>query len=175
MSLYEEITNWKMPGNVLSESIRLMVPDGKKGNEGIVMWLGQMQAGTATVTHLVAFEDDLLCKRSDYLQIPSAVMNAVADVSEKMGSVLIGQIHSHPGNFVNLSIADRRYGISAPYYLSVVAPYYAQKPDTNWRQCGVHQFVPHQGFRRFSVDETARRISEIPGQISKTIMLGRRK
>lgn len=175
MSLYEEITSWKMPGNVLSESIRLMSPDGRKGNEGIVMWLGRIQAGIGTVTHLVAFEDNLLCKRPDYLQIPSAVMNAVADISEKMGVVLIGQIHSHPGNFVDLSMADRRYGISAPYYLSVVAPYYAQKPDTNWRQCGVHQFVTHLGFRRFSADETARRISVMPAQMSKIVMLGLRK
>jgi len=175
MSLYEEITSWSMPANVLPESIRLMAPDGKKGNEGIVMWLGQIQAGAATVTHLVAFEDNLLCKRPDYLQIPSAVMNAVADVSEKMGVSLIGQIHSHPGNFVDLSIADRRYGISAPYYLSVVAPYYAQRPNTSWRQCGVHQFVARQGFRRFSADEITRRISETPDQMSKTIMLGFRK
>ncbi|MBI3894359.1 MAG: hypothetical protein HY313_00360 [Acidobacteria bacterium] len=172
MSLYEKIKHWRMPTNTLSASLQAMAPDGLRGNEGIVMWLGRSASNVATITHLVTFAEHLLRKRPDFLEIPPSTMSRLTDLAETLEVSLIGQIHSHPGTFIDLSIPDRRYGISAPYYLSVVAPHYAQRPDTDWRDCGVHQFIPRAGFRRVSNVEVRWRIERLPFANATSISLG---
>ena len=64
-------------------------------------------------------------------------------------------------HFTNL--ADRNFGIRVPYFLSLVAPDYAQRPDTRLEDCGVHVFEPGTGFRRLPPSEVARRILFVPG------------
>lgn len=172
MSLYEEISEWRMPANTLPASLEAMAADGLHGNEGIVMWLGRAELGIATITHLVIFAEHLLRKRPDFLEVPPDTLNRLADIAEPLEVSLIGQIHSHPGTFTDLSIPDRRYGISAPYYLSVVAPHYAQDPATDWPQCGVHQFVPRVGFRRLTIEEVEHRIAVLTSTIAERIVLG---
>ncbi len=76
----------------------------------------------------------------------------------ELGVVLIGQIHSHGSGYgVDLSITDRTRGIAVPYYLSLVAPYYAMKPETRIADCGVHMYEPESGYRRWSTVEIGQR------------------
>ena len=56
--------------------------------------------------------------------------------------ILVGQIHSHDRSYgVDLSWVDIKYGLSVPYYLSVVAPDYALNPETVWDDCGTHIYL----------------------------------
>ena len=172
MSLYEPVQRWCVPSNLLPESIATMAPDGRMGNEGMVLWLGHLGNKEATITHLVTLPNRWITKRPDYLQVAPTALNALLDRAAPLGVSLIGQIHSHPGTFVDLSLPDRRYGISAPYYLSVVAPHYAQRQNTTWNDCGIHQFIPGLGFRRFSSREVLERIVVLSHAQVERIQLG---
>lgn len=159
MSLYAPIENWNMPENILPDSIAAMAADGRRGNEGIVFWLGRVTEHEATVTHLVTLPEYWTRKHPDYLEVAPEALSALLDVADPLEVSLVGQIHSHPGTYVDLSIPDRHFGISAPYYLSVVAPHYAQRPHTFWAECGLHQYMPGVGFRRLSPGEVDRRVN----------------
>ncbi len=161
MSLYTPIERWNIPSNALPDSINAMASDGRHGNEGIVLWLGHVTGEEATITHLVTLPERWVRKTPQYLEVSPDALSALLDIAEPLEVSLLGQIHSHPGTYVDLSIPDRRYGISAPYYLSVVAPYYAQRPETQWAECGVHQYMPGFGFNRLSQREIPQRVRVI--------------
>lgn len=158
MSLYEPVERWSVPESLIAMSIQEMAPDGLKGCEGIVLWLGRVSGGVATVQHLVGLTGPLILKLPDHLRIDPDLFNQVAQFSEARDLTLVGQIHSHPGTFVDLSYADITYGVSAPHYLSVVAPHFAQDSGSRWKDCGVHVYEAKRGFRRLRADEVAKRI-----------------
>jgi proteasome lid subunit RPN8/RPN11 len=89
-----------------------------------------------------------------------------------MDIVLIGQIHSHPGTFVDLSLVDIKYGMTTPHYLSVVAPHYAQDLRSEWGDCGVHVYEPPHGFRRMHTAEVRKRIGVMAGVTALLTRLG---
>lgn len=169
MSLYESIEFWDVPTNLLSESVRTMAPDGVYGNEGIAFWLGTARDGIALVSHLVTLSDHWVVKRPDYLQISADGISHLMNLAEKLNVFLVGQIHSHPGTYVDLSDADRRYGFSTPYFLSVVGPHYAQNPQTSWQDCGIHVYERGSGFRRLNRYESDSRI-RIQSEYSATLV-----
>jgi len=158
VSLYEPVEYWSVPESLLGASIEEMAPDGRRGCEGIALWLGRVSEGHATVEHLIGLAGPLVVKRPDHLRIDPDLLNQVAEFAEAQDLMLVGQIHSHPGTYVDLSPTDLRYGISAPHFLSVVAPHYAQDPAVGWTDCGVHVYVPKEGFRRLGSGQIERRI-----------------
>src|SRR5262249_911487 len=88
------------------------------------------------------------------LVIQPGLMNAITDAAIKLGVVLVGQIHSHGKLYgTDLSYVDRTFGIRVPYYLSLVAPDYAQRPATKLTECGVHVFELSNGLRCVSTME----------------------
>ncbi len=153
MSLYAHTDYWRLPKNVLADSLMLMRSDGELGREGIVFWLGTHRDGIASIEALLSMNGPGIQKLPLYMKISPDAMNTLADVAGDRGYYLVGQIHSHPGTFVDLSQADIRYGIAAPFYLSVVAPHYALENDTGWSDCGVHVFSPNAGFRRLTISQ----------------------
>lgn len=163
MSLYEPVERWEVPERLIQASICEMAPDGQRGCEGIVLWLGKVSRGAATIEHIVGLTGPLIVKLPDHLRIDPDLFNQIADFSEARELTLVGQIHSHPGTFVDLSHADITYGVSAPHYLSVVAPHYAQDPASDWEDCGVHVYEPKRGFRRLRAGEVVKRIRRLPG------------
>src|SRR3546814_16333189 len=99
-------------------------------------------------------------------------MNEVTDVAVDLGMTLIGQVHSHPGTFVDLSIPDRKYGIKVPGFLSVVAPHYATRPGTSIANCGVHVFDSDRGYERLPAGDVARRLSVVHRAPVSILMVG---
>lgn len=172
MSLYDPVDVWRVPASVLPDWLAEMAPDGKRGCEGIVLWLGVVIQRTATITHLVGLHGPKVIKRPDHLRIEPDLFNELVDLCEEVGSMLLGQIHSHPGTFVDLSETDKRYGVSTPHYLSVVAPYYAQDPRVGWAQCGVHVFHDTLGFQRLSPEQVSRRVQVVSGAHPPLTRLG---
>ena len=89
MSLYDPVDTWCIPASVLPDSIGEMAPDGRRGCEGIVLWLGTVAQRTATIKHLVGLHGPGIIKRPDYLQIDPGLFNRLADLAEKIDASLV--------------------------------------------------------------------------------------
>ena len=148
---------WKLPAAAMQASLAEMAPDGVRGCEGVALWLGRRSGATAEITHVVALRGPGILKLPDHLSISPELLNEVTDVAIELDCYIVGQIHSHPDAWVDLSIPDQRYGIRTEGYLSVVAPFFAQRPDTTLADCGVHLFDGGH-WRRLDPSELARRV-----------------
>lgn len=132
---------WLLHPDLLPSSIEAMRPLGEGGKEGLALWFGTLDdEGVAEVTHVVqpvgpGFESTPL-----YLRLSMRAIGQLTEWADNLGVFLIGQIHSHPGNFVELSELDIRQGFRFQDFLSVVCPHYAQRLDTRLSDCGIHAF-----------------------------------
>lgn len=159
---YSPIRKWEIPNTVLPMSLTEMARDGAVGNEGIVLWLGRRSNGIAYVTHAVGLRGHGVVKRPDHIHIKPWLINAVTDIADQLNLVAIGQIHSHGWvHGTDLSPVDRLQSIRFPYYLSVVAPDYAQRPDITFQDCGVHVYRPEGHFIRLSPSQIAQSIQVV--------------
>lgn len=159
MMFFDEINTWQIPESAIRDSLHEMAKDGAVGNEGIVLWLGTRGNKQAHITHLVALRGPGVIKEPAFLRIEPSLLNDVTDITIKLGVALVGQIHSHGTlHGTNLSITDRKYGFAVPYYLSIVAPDYALRPNTEITDCGIHVFEKGRGYRRLSEAEISLRI-----------------
>lgn len=147
--------NWELPQNLLQTSIELMALHGQYGNEGLALWLGKESGRYVTVSHVLELTGPGFRTSPLNLRISLAGMSALTNLADQLGVYLVGQIHSHPGTFVDLSDVDRIFGIRVPDYLSLVCPHYAQVASTSLKQCGVHVFEG-PGYRQLSSMEVAR-------------------
>lgn len=173
MTFFAPVECWRIPEGAFAASIEEMAIDGIKGNEGVALWLGRRNAGQAEVTHVVKLRGTGLIKRPDQLVIPPELINEVTDLAIKLDVALVGQIHSHGHLYgTDLSYTDRRYGIAVPHYLSLVAPDFALRKNTAVKDCGVHMFVPKQGFRRMSPMEVERRLCMIASATVPVVTIG---
>lgn len=155
MNLFPEVCKWLVPAQLLDESLSEMRLDGQNGDEGICLWLGVRHEDecTATISHLVKLRGSGVKKSPANIQIEPHLMREVHDVAQKLELILVGQIHSHGREYgTDLSYVDVTYGVSVPYYLSVVAPDYALNPETQWRDCGIHIYFPVEGYGRVNSD-----------------------
>lgn len=155
---FPRVNTWVIPDEAIRASFRELAVDGLVSREGVALWLGQKKDGVATVTHVVTLRCSGVVREPLALRISSAVMNDVTDLAIQTQSVLVGQIHSHPGMFIDLSLVDRTDGIAVPDYLSVVAPRYGTKPVPLMADCGFHVFEEPGGFRQMSSAEVGRRV-----------------
>lgn len=154
--MMQEMT-WSLPDDLLEKSVEVMRPHGRMGNEGLGLWLGKTDGSHARVTHLVSLYGDGFRTSPLQLRLSWNAMSMLTDLADKLDAYLVGQIHSHPGNFIDLSEVDQVYGIRCQDYLSVVCPHYAQRAIGGIHECGVHLF--DQGnYRRLYVPEVSRRI-----------------
>ncbi len=92
------------------------------------------------------------------------IRSRLTDLADALGTYLVGQIHSHPGLFLDLSEVDEKYGVRCQDYLSLVCPHYAQRPVAGIEECGVHMF-DRGSFRRLGAAEVARRVSILPAKV----------
>lgn len=165
---YLPVNNWVIPRLAWSSSFREMAKDGIEGNEGVALWLGKKEKGVALITHVVFLRGANIIKKPDLLIINSDIINEVTDYTILHELVLIGQIHSHGHYYgTSLSHTDQKYGICAPYYLSIVAPDYGTHLNTTIAQCGVHVYESDCcAYRRLSAPEILQRINFIENTVS---------
>jgi hypothetical protein len=162
MTFFAPVHTWRVPASAFAASLREMARDGVRGDEGVALWLGRRGGGRAEVTHVVALRGPGVIKKPDQVVIHPGLVNEVTDLAIELGVVLVGQIHSHGVDYgTDLSDADRAYGIAVPYYLSLVAPDFALRPQTRLEDCGVYVFEPGRGFRRLSVAEAGERVQVV--------------
>lgn len=159
-----EELNWALPGNLLAASIEIMRPHGRLGNEGLALWLGRVDGRGAQVTHVVAPRGPGFRASPLQLKLSWNAMARLTDLADTLGTYLVGQIHSHPGLFLDLSEVDEKYGVRCQDYLSLVCPHYAQRPVTGIDGCGVHMF-DRGNYRRLGAAEVARRVAILPAKV----------
>jgi hypothetical protein len=166
---------WQIPEAAMHHSFVEMARDGARSCEGIAMWLGRHEGDTAIVTHIARLEGPGIRKGPDLLAISASLVNDLTDVAIEHKLTLIGQIHSHgPWHTTDLSEVDKRCGIAVPGFLSAVAPDYALRQGTTLDQCGLHVFLPPQGWVRLSREEVADRFSIINNVPVSVLVAGQR-
>lgn len=148
---------WIFPADLLSASVEAMRPHGAVGNEGLALWFGTASGTSVAVTHVVAVHGPGFRSAPLQLRLSLNAMGALTDLGDQIGAYLVGQIHSHPRQMLDLSDVDRAYGIRCQDYLSLVCPHYAQRYVAGPDECGVHVFDDGH-YRRIPASEVARRI-----------------
>lgn len=152
----KELT-WSLPSDLLDASVEVMRPAGRLGHEGLALWLGRADNGRAKVTHMVSLHGPGFRNAPLQLRLSWNTMAKLTELAGKLDAYLVGQIHSHPRNFIELSDVDKVHGIRCQGYLSLVCPEYAQRKVTQLHECGVHTFEG-EDYRRLSTPEVCRRI-----------------
>jgi hypothetical protein len=169
MNMSEIPHRWHIPRSAIQHSIGEMAIDGRRGCEGIAMWLGHFQDDTAIVTHIALLRGPGIQKMPYQIVISADLVNDLTDVAIDLNVVLVGQIHSHgPLHGTHLSETDKRYGICSPGYLSVVAPNYAMDLTTEIDQLGFHIFEDG-GWRRLSSSAARNRVV-IPEELEVAVV-----
>ena len=159
MNYFPKINRWLIPEGALRCSREEMARDGRVGNEGTALWLGKKEDGEARLTHLVFLRGRGIHKGPLNIWIDPELMREVHEQAERVGTILIGQIHSHDRDYgVGLSPTDRAYGVRVPYFLSVVYPDFASREDTTILDCGVHVFMPERDFVRLTDRQVSKQI-----------------
>src|SRR5437588_5993134 len=128
MTYFPRIDRWHIPEAALQASFCDIAIPGREGNEGTCLWLGTKDDNQAFLTHVVFLRGHGVRNTPENVEISAELMRDVHDHAMERGVILIGQIHSHgPFYGVNLSPVDHKYGVRAPYFLSVVCPDYGQR------------------------------------------------
>lgn len=164
---FPTIANWRIPSEALRLALVEMAADGRRGTEGIALWLGRREQGVADITHVVLLRGPGVVRAPDFVRVSPDLFNEIAGVAAAADIVLVGQIHSHgPLAGTALSRTDRMGGIVVPQYLSVVAPNYAQSSQQAIETCGVHIFEQN-GWRRLTLSEIADQLRMTDGQVTQ--------
>ena len=171
-SYFSSVEKWRIPQTAVADCLSEMSIDGRNGNEGIVLFLGQDDGDAAELTHLVRLRGPEIKKYPNFISISASLFNEVADVASEHGARLIGQVHSHGSGYsLDLSPTDRDHGLHAPYYLSLVAPDYglSQKPVETW---GIHVYMENRGYVRLTPAEVSQSIEIVPGSQLPILTVG---
>jgi proteasome lid subunit RPN8/RPN11 len=157
-SPFPEVNAWRIPIAAWVASLDELALDGELGREGIAFWLGRREAGVAVVSAVALLRGPLIRKLSNQIVIDAGLVNELTDAAIAAGSRVVGQVHSHGGwTTTDLSETDRELGLAVPYHLSVVVPDFGRR-HVDPTDCGVHFFVPGEGFRRLSRAQVAVRL-----------------
>jgi hypothetical protein len=143
---------------VLSEYGKLPQP-----NEGLVYWCGNREKNKVNITSAIAPETD-----SSPTQV-STSYNSNAQFVRALSEnniIHIGQVHSHPGTWVDHSEGDDRW---APFkirgLLSIVIPVYGKVGMQPLYKCGVHRF-DGKDFNRLSINYVKKHFTVAKGSRS---------
>jgi hypothetical protein len=153
-----------IPESVVAELDRLLPSYGGEADHEGVLYLGGFEvprAGSAVSVALAPNADTSWGSFVTDLDANSAVVNALGDLS--LG--LVGQIHSHPGEWVDHSDGDDEGAlVRFEGYWSIVVPRFAARGVRPLSGCGVHLFT--QGaFRRLTAEAVERRVRVLPAAL----------
>jgi hypothetical protein len=150
-----------------------MAIDGRDGNEGTCFWLGKRAKGEAEVSHLIFLRGDGIHKSPLNVRVSAELMREVHERAEALGLTLVGQIHSHSSLCgVDMSASDHAYGVSVPFFLSIICPDYAQDSGTTLLDCGVHVCLPGRGYVRLHRKEVKRKMILVSGLLASASVIG---
>lgn len=135
---------------------------GEDDHEGVV-YLGGVEAELGAVA-LVAISPVAATTRGSFRTDLDANTDVVGTLAE-LGLVLVGQVHSHPGDWVDHSDGDDEGAlVRFEGYWSLVVPTFAREGMRPLARCGVHLYTSKE-FRRLSTNAVRSRVSIIPTSV----------
>jgi proteasome lid subunit RPN8/RPN11 len=147
--------------SVIAETGRLLRQSkrGWRKHEAVVYWTGRDLGGECLVTTCIA--PDAVTSPGSFHVSAEANAHAIT-LLNKLGLVLVGQVHSHPGNLIGHSGGDDR-GAFMPFenLISIVVPNYGRLDPWPLTRCGVHRFVGGV-FRKLTEGEVERKFRVLP-------------
>lgn len=173
MNYFPKINRWLIPEQILAQSINEMAIDGRMECEGTCFWLGQRVNSEATVSHLAILRGAGVRKSAFNVSIAAELMRELHDQAIARGLTLLAQVHSHSSECgVDMSATDHAYGVSVPFFLSIICPDYAQNNATKLLDCGIHICLPGKGYVRVRPEEVMDKIVQLPGLSATTLVAG---
>jgi hypothetical protein len=106
--------------------------------EGLVYWAGRKDVDVIRVELVIAPRTDSAARR--VMTSPESNMKMI-QVLDKYDMIHLGQVHSHPGSWVDHSEGDDEYAaFKINGLLSLVVPSYCKDGMMPIETCGVHRF-----------------------------------
>jgi hypothetical protein len=144
---------------VLATSERMLRSPRWKGRESIVYWAGVKRADVWIATTVIKPK---AATTFGSFTTSSAANGRVIEFLEEAGLALLGQVHTHPGQFVDHSAGDDDDAfMPKENSLSLVVPNFGRDGMRPLTLCGVHRYESGR-FRRLDADEIAVDICIVP-------------
>lgn len=132
---------------------------GAADHEGVV-YLGGLETHESSIA-LVAISPVAASTWGSFRTDLTANADVVNALSE-LGLVLVGQVHSHPGDWVDHSDGDDDGAlVRFEGYWSLVVPSFAREGMRPLSKCGIHLFT-NRAFRRLSAAAVRARVNIVP-------------
>jgi len=128
--------------------------------ETACVWLGDQDAERETATEVV-FLDDLpgTVGRRLHHRTSREAVRILIDRARELGLTIVGDVHTHPGPWVDLSEVDRAHPIEYRIgLLALVFPTFAEGPP-RLDGVGVHEYLGSGEWRTFEGEDVASRLS----------------
>lgn len=152
-----------LPEEVVADVERLLRTYHEEEEHEGVVYLGGLEVDGSAVA-LIALSPAAETTNGSFrthLEANTAVVGTLG----KFGLTLIGQVHSHPGEWVDHSDGDDQGAlVRFRGYWSLVAPGYARDGMRPLVRCGVHLFTERR-FRRLTEGAVTARVRVIPTSV----------
>jgi proteasome lid subunit RPN8/RPN11 len=153
---------YMVPNLAISHTEKVLREYGKKrpSNEGLVYWAGRKDGDIMRVELVIAPRTDSAARR--VMTSPESNMKMI-QVLGKHDMIHLGQVHSHPGSWVDHSEGDDEHAaFKINGLLSLVVPEYCKYGMMPIEICGVHRFEKDHFIRftdeyvreHFSIEDT---------------------
>lgn len=145
-----------MPDRVIGATIDAVRSYGtwRRRHEGVAYWLGNDDGETTMVVIVVAPIADT---GPGHFRVSAEENARVIRLAHEYGLIVVGQVHSHPGNRTTHSAGDDRDAfMPSEGMYSLIIPNYARRrpPITTW---GIHRYE-NGIFRKLTDEERANQV-----------------
>ena len=160
-----------LPEGVIGAIEELLPTYGDDERHEGVVYLGGVRAGAVSIV-LSAIAPDAETTRGSFVTGVDTNTDLVCALADH-GLVLVGQVHSHPGAWVDHSDGDDTGAlVKFENYWSVVVPEYAEEGMLPLDRCGFHCFRRGR-FARLTPEALSARVTAVPDFIDLRGINGR--
>ncbi len=160
------IERFILPQALLDQTLHRLRTEGMYQVESILFWAGTIDAGTATVTHILVPKGKGVFQHPLQIRVSEEIMAALFDILDPPDLILLGQVHTHLGEAFH-SHADDRYSPDTPGFLSLVVPFGGRHGVEAWTQWAFYECTGPGRFRPLDAGEITRRfIIDKNGKVS---------
>ncbi|MFC4874168.1 hypothetical protein [Negadavirga shengliensis] len=115
---------------------------GQLPHEGLVFWAGNISENIFNITHVIAPETE---SSEGRVTVPHSSIYHVVKALSNNKVIHIGQIHTHPGNWVDHSRGDDEWApFKRPGLISLVVPNYCSSGMLPLKKNGIHRYQENQ-------------------------------
>lgn len=129
MTGFLHITEVRIPAREVARGQQHLRKAGARGNEGLVLWIGQSRGTVFQVTQaFVPRQRGIRTPDGVCVVIDGDALHELNVALYRHGLVLFGQVHSHPGAAYHSATDDEHAVATKVGSLSLVVPDFARRP-----------------------------------------------